>query len=158
MRGKLLVKDLSGFGGVEDEQAAVGGVCANMGDECRVIEFAEVCGFDTFEGLEKCGFVVDDWGYFLRWNADSESVSLIEGGLGGGAEDGGATEIFDETSETAEDGVKETGWEGLRFIKNDNGASDAMELAARGGSIGIKGLEELDVGGDDDRCVPVLAG
>jgi hypothetical protein len=65
MRREFLVKGLSGFGGIQDEQAAVRGIFYYVINERRVIEGAEICGFDAFEGLEKGGFILDDRCDFL---------------------------------------------------------------------------------------------
>lgn len=43
-------------------------------------------------------------------------------------------------------------------IEDDAGTRDAVEFAAAGSAVGVEGLEELDVGGDDDAGVPVFGG
>ena len=70
--------------------------------------------------MKKGGFILNDRGDFLRGDADGEAVALVECGLGGGAEDGGAAEIFDEASEAAEDGMEEAGRQCLYFIEDDD--------------------------------------
>ena len=78
--------------------------------------------------------------------------------MSGGAENGGAAEVFDEASETAKDGMEKAGRERLCFIQNDDGAGYSMELAAGGCAVGKKGFKKLDVSGDNNRRVPVFTG
>lgn len=46
----------------------------------------------------------------------------------------------------------------LRFVENDDGACDVVQLAAARGAVGEEGFEELHGGGYDNRRVPVLRG
>ena len=46
----------------------------------------------------------------------------------------------------------------LRFVKDDDGACDVVQLAAARGAVGKEGFEELHGGGHDNRRVPVFRG
>jgi hypothetical protein len=69
-----------------------------------------------------------------------------------------AAEVFDEAIEATEDGMKKSGRESLDFIVDDDRTGDAVEFSAGRGAVGVKRFKELDIGGDDDGCVPVFAG
>ena len=95
---EFFVEDLGGFGGVEDEEAAVRGMFADVVDELFVGEGAEVLAGDAFEGSKERGCVPQDGGDFLGRDTDGEVFAAFEGGLGGGAEDGGGAEIMNQTA------------------------------------------------------------
>ena len=46
----------------------------------------------------------------------------------------------------------------MSLVEHDDAADQVVQLAAARGASGKQALEELDIGGDDDRRVPVLAG
>lgn len=147
---------MGGFRGVEDEEAAGGGVFKNVGDEGFVIEQVKVFAVDAFEDPEKRGLVLNDRGDFARRDAERKIFALFERGLGRGAEDGGDLEIVDEAAQSAKDRVEQLAGQRLHLIENDYAAGDAMELAAGAGSVRVEGFEKLDVGRDDERGVPIF--
>lgn len=153
---EFFVKSLGGFGGIEDEEAAGGGMFKNVSDEMIVVDGTEIFAFDAIKDDKKSGLVTDNRGDFFGWDANGEVGAAFERGLGGGAKDSGGVQVVDETAESTEDGMEEPGGQGLNFIEDDDTASDAMELSAGTGTIGVKRLEKLDVGGDDERSVPVF--
>ena len=46
----------------------------------------------------------------------------------------------------------------LRLVQHDDAAHNVVQLAAARGFGGKQGLEQLHVGGDNQRCIPVFAG
>ena len=54
--------------------------------------------------------------------------------------------------------LQECGRQLLRLVQHDDAAGDAVQLAAARGFGGKQRLEQLHIGGDDERRVPVLAG
>lgn len=78
--------------------------------------------------------------------------------MSGGAKEDGTAVGADEFAEGFDAGAEKIGREHLGFIENNDAARDVMEFATGGGTRGEKGLEELNVGGDDERGVPIFGG
>ena len=53
--------------------------------------------------------------------------------------------------------MQKVGRQLLRFVQHNDAAHDVVQLAAARGFGGEQGLEQLHVGGDDQRCIPVFA-
>ena len=85
-------------------------------------------------------------------------VARIERGLGGGAEDDRAAVVAREFVERLRARREQRARQGLRFVEDDDAAGDIVQLAAARGARGEQALEELHIGGDDDRRGPVLHG
>jgi hypothetical protein len=153
---ELLVERLGGLGGIDDEETAVAPVLEDVRDELFVGERAQVFASDSFEGFEEGVSLTDDLGDFGGRDTDLKLLTPFECRLGGGAEDGGGVEVVDEAAEGTEDGVEQVGRESLDFVEDDDASCDAVELSAGAGAMGEEGFEEPDVGGDDERGVPVF--
>jgi len=108
--------------------------------------------------LEEGCLVPDDGGDFIGRDADVEVVPSFEGGLGGGAEDGGGVEVEDEATQGSENGMEERGGKGLNFVEDEDAAGDPVELAAGASAVGEKGFKKLDVGGDNEGSIPIFGG
>ena len=105
-RGSTTVA-LGGFGGVENEEAAFGGVLDDVGDEGLVVEVTKVMAGDPLKGLKERCSILDNFGDFIRWDADVEVLAAVKGRLGSGAEDSGGAEIVDEAAETADNRMEQ---------------------------------------------------
>ena len=66
--------------------------------------------------------------------------------------------MFDQQIQCVKDGLQKLRWQLLRFIEHDDATGQAVQLAAARGFGGEKGFEQLHVGGDDERRIPVFAG
>ena len=153
-----LVQSLGGFGRVENEEAALGGVCEDVGNKIVVVKLTKVFAEDAFESAEKCGFILDDGSDFLWRDSDVEIAPAVESGLGGSAENGGGVKVVNKATESAQDGMKERGGESLNFVENDDRAGDVVELATGTGTIRVERFEELDVGRDGEWSIPIFRG
>ena len=153
---KPFEESLGGFGGVEDEEATAGSVVKKVGDQLIVIERSQVSANNAFERLKKLVLVPDDLGDFCRRDADGKVFAAVERGLGGGAEDRRRAEVVNETAQTAENRVEQRCRQGLDFVEDDHAAGRAVELPTGAGAICEERFEKADVGGDDQRRVPVF--
>ncbi len=101
----------------------------------------------------------DDWADVVEpAQVVAKEVGGAQGGLGGSAQHDGDAVVGNEEPEGVENRWQELGWKLLGFVQHDDTANQIVELAAAGGSGREQGFEELDVGGDDQRCVPVFTG
>ena len=90
--------------------------------------------------------------------AGIEIVGASQSWLGGGTQHHGHAVVFDQQFERAQNGVQERGGQLLGFVQHDDAARQVVQFAAAGCFGRKQRLEQLHVGGDHQRCVPVLAG
>ena len=146
-----------GEGGVE-----VSGVSAGVDDAEGALFLGDAVGeVGPFHAAEEVvvhaaegGVEAVDVGGELGGAGEAEGGEV---GLGGGAEDDGAAVVRDEAAEELGTGGEELFGELLGFVEDDDAVGDVVEFTAARGLSGVKGFEELDVGGDDNGdSVPVL--
>ena len=82
----------------------------------------------------------------------------MHGWLGGGAHDDAAAIVLRQFFDGLHDGQQKIERQHLRFVEDDDGACDVVQLAAARGAVGKEGFEELHGGGHDNRRVPVFRG
>ena len=92
------------------------------------------------------------------FKAAIEAVFGLHGRLGGGAHDDAATVVLRQFFDGLHDGQQKIEWQHLRFVEDDDGACDVVQLAAARGAVGKEGFEELHGGGHDNRRIPVFRG
>ena len=76
--------------------------------------------------------------------------------LGGGGEHQADPVTVDQLAQCVQHRTELGGRQQLGFVEDDDALGNVMQLAAARGACGVERLEELDVGGDDDRRLPVL--
>lgn len=106
MCAKFFVQGFGGLGGIEDEETAFGCVLKNMRNKFFFIQGTDIFADDTFEVLKKGRFVLNDFGDFIRRNADIETVPSFQCGLSGGAQNGGGVKIMNKATESSKDGME----------------------------------------------------
>ena len=85
--------------------------------------------FDAFEGIEERLGVGDDFTAVLE--SDFEFLWLeMDGGLSGGAEDGGGVIVIGEFLDDAEARFEEIRRKALSLIEDDDGVGDVVKFAA----------------------------
>ena len=138
---------------VDDAQCL--GMPAQSASEIGIKQLARCAEFDALECGEERGGIADD--FAAVFEADGKILRvMMDGWLGGGAENGGGVVVCGEFAQDAEAGMEEIDGERLCLVENDDGVGNAMELAAAGSFRGVEGFVKLDGGGDDDRRVPVF--
>ena len=79
-------------------------------------------------------------------------------GLGGSTQHDGRAVVPGEQMQGVEDRLHERGRQLLRFVQHDHAVDEVVQLAAARGARGKQRLEQLHIGGDDERRIPVFAG
>ena len=127
-----------------------------FGEQVGVGLCADVLHGGAAQFVEKCGRF---WGYFAHvLKAAIEAVFGLHGRLGGGAHDDRAMIVLRQFFDGLHDGQQQLERQHLRFVEDDDGTCDVVQLAAARGAVGKEGFEELHGGGHDNRRVPVFRG
>ena len=161
--GHASVKFAGAAAGVDDgEHAVVVGKFVGQGRPFGGHgEIGRKANVDAFEGCVEGVRVVHEFGGIVETAQAHRWVEVVGGGqcgLGGGAQHDGNAVVADQEAQDIEDGLQEFGRQLLGFVEDQHAADESVQLAAAGGAGGEEGFEELHVGGDDERRVPVFAG
>src|SRR3989442_383548 len=81
---------------------------------------------------------------------------MIERGLRRCAKYDRGAEVASELPEHAAGRGNQSRRKSLAFVKNNDAASDVVQLPAAAGSVAEQAFEKLHVGGDDDGGIPIL--
>lgn len=138
-----------------DDAEDLGGVSDSFGQDV-VGERRQRFYGDAFEVQEELVGAVDDLLYVLQ--AEVEIVTMLDGGLRGGAEDDRAVVVQGELTERFDAWAEIGCGERLGFVEDDHAAGNVVEFSATGRTIREERFEELDIGGYDDWSIPVFAG
>ena len=82
----------------------------------------------------------------------------FESGLGCRAKDGTNTVVGHQLPDRRQAGLEIPERQHLCFVEDDHALGDVVNLAAARGLMRIERLEELHIGGDHDRNIPILRG
>lgn len=113
------------FAGIDDAESLGGG--SDFRGNRLIGEGATVGDIDSGEVGEEGFGVLDD--FRGVGEADGEVFRSGDGGLGGGAENGGGVVMGGEFFEDAEARFQVVDGEALGFIKDDDGVGDVVEFA-----------------------------
>ena len=109
---------------------------------------------------EQRGFVIHDacrcW-QTAQAPAWVKSLAVTERGLCGGAQQQGDTVVHDQHIQRIEDGLQKLRRQQLGLVEHDHAVCNVVQLAAARRAGGEERLEQLDIGGDDERRFPVFA-
>ena len=131
-------------------------VFTKFGEQVGVGLCADVLHGGSAQFVEKCGRFRGDFAHVFK--AAIEAVFSLHGWLGGGAHDDAAVVVLRQFFDGLHDGQQKIERQHLRFVEDDDGACDVVQLAAARGAVGKEGFEELHGGGHDNRRVPVFRG
>ena len=127
-----------------------------FGEQVGVGLCADMLHGGATQFVEKCGRFWGDFAHIFK--AAIEAVFGLHGWLGGGAHDDAAAVVLRQFFDSLHDGQQQIERQHLRFVEDDDGACDAVQLAAARGAVSKEGFEELHGGGHDNRRVPVFRG
>lgn len=95
------------------------------------------------------------WDYLIG-RQSSKATNAVKGWLRRRGEHHRCSIVGAELANTIKDWGEQVWWQGLRFIKDNDAAGEAVQLAAAAGLISKQALEELQGGRDNDGRVPVF--
>ena len=143
---------------VDDDQPLIG--AGKRRDQRRIVHVAAMDDRDALQLLRQPRRVGRQLpaGEGKRRRMAGGEVARVERRLRGGAEHDRAAVVARQFVQRLRARSEQRARQGLRLVEDDDAAGDVVQLAAARGARGEQALEELHVGGDDDRRGPVLHG
>ena len=129
----------------------------------RRFQVSRQMDLDPFQRTVQPGHVIDDFTDFAGCEAAQlagliEAVAAFQRRLGGGAQHQRDAVILDQQAQHVDHWLQIGHRQQLRLVKHDDAADQVVQLAATRGPAGEQTFEQLHVGRDDQRRVPVFAG
>ena len=148
---------------IDDGQHAILGaeLCSNVGPRGGGGPVGRQLHLHALQGGKQGIGVVDDFAHVVQPAqvlAGVKVIAVAQGWLRGGAQHHGDAVVRHQQLEHVQNGLQKRRGQLLRLVQHDDAAHQVVQLAAARGFGGKERFEQLHVGGDDQRCVPVLAG
>ena len=148
--------------GVDDDQHGI--VLGNGIDQFsrgyRCLQIGRPLDFHPHQPGKQCGFVIDDavrCGQATQALTRVEACHFCQGGLSGSTQQDGDAIVRHQQVQRVEDGLQKLRWQQLGFVEHDHAVGKPVQLAAARGARGKQRFEQLHVGSDYQRRVPVFA-
>ncbi len=118
--------------------------------------------FDPLQRAVQPGHIIDDFTDFAGREAAQlagliETVAAFQRRLGGGAQHQRDAVILDQQAQHVDHRLQIGHRQQLCLVEHDDAADQVVQLAAARGAAGEQAFQQLHVGGDDQRGIPVFA-
>ncbi|GAB4316446.1 MAG: hypothetical protein Kow0074_04360 [Candidatus Zixiibacteriota bacterium] len=124
------------------------------GDEIGILELPQHLDGRPSHLRGKCVRIIDDFGNILK--SRLEINTLVNRRLSCAAENNGTSVRCREFLQYLQAREQDMGWQCLYLIENHNTVGNVVKLTAAAGFIREQRLEELNVGRNDNWCIPVF--
>ena len=158
---------LAGIGAAADDgqhRIVLRDFVGQFGPGAGLLEVGRQMHLHTVQRGVQLRHVVDDFGDAAGRKAAPQALARVstdagvQHRLGGGTQQQRHAVVLYQQAQHVHDGLQKLDRQQLCLVQHDHAVGQVVQLAATRGLAGEQTFEELDVGGDDQRRVPVLAG